>query len=224
MKDRAKPADVRIETPDGDGIAQTLSETRETEKRKPGLLVHSCCGPCSTAVMERLSAAYDVTLFFFNPNITDEEEYERRLHAQQLAVEKYNASGYAPGRVTLVVGAYEPKLFLAKVRGLEREPEGGARCAKCFEMRLEKTAEYASLYGFDRFTTTLSVSPHKDHLLLVKIGTGLALRYGLAFLAEDFKKQAGFQRAAELSKAYGLYRQNYCGCVFSRREPVGGET
>jgi predicted adenine nucleotide alpha hydrolase (AANH) superfamily ATPase len=198
-----------------------LAEMRETEKRKPGILVHSCCGPCSVAVMERLSGEYDVTLFFFNPNITDGEEYEKRLRAQRTAVEKFNAWEYASGRVTLVVGPYEPERFLARARGLEAAPEGGARCARCFEMRLEKTAEYAALYSFERFTTTLSVSPHKDYSLLAKIGAGLALRYGMRFLADDFKKRAGYERSVALSKAFGLYRQTYCGCPFSRRAPGG---
>jgi predicted adenine nucleotide alpha hydrolase (AANH) superfamily ATPase len=218
MQNRAGAGETYLVGADDGAEIRDLSESREPEKRREGVLVHSCCGPCSVAVMERLSARYDVTLFFFNPNITDGAEYEKRLCAQRIAVEKYNASECAAGRVTLVVGPYETSSFLAKVRGYETEPEGGLRCGLCFELRLEKTAEYAALYGFERFTTTLSVSPHKDHLLLAKLGTGLALKYGLRFLSEDFKKQSGFARSVELSKAFGLYRQTYCGCAFSGRE------
>jgi predicted adenine nucleotide alpha hydrolase (AANH) superfamily ATPase len=221
MSGKAKPVETHVGDRETGGAIPDLSESRETKKRKPGILVHSCCGPCSLAVMERLSETYEVTLFFFNPNITDGEEYERRLDAQRMAVEKYNAQGYASEPVTLVVASYEPQLFFEKVRGYEGEPEGGLRCGRCFELRLEKTAEYAALYGFERFTTTLSVSPHKDSALLAKIGTDLALRYGLNYLAEDFKKRAGYNRSIELSKAFGLYRQTYCGCRFSEREAGG---
>jgi predicted adenine nucleotide alpha hydrolase (AANH) superfamily ATPase len=170
-------------------------------------------------VVERLAASYDVTLFFYNPNIDDEAEYRRRLEAQKQFVERFNASRkfLDTARVRLVVGPYEPQQFLCEVAGHEEDPEAGARCAICFRMRLFKTAEYAVLHGFSLFTTTLSVSPHKDAQLLAKIGTEAAFAYGISYLPEDFKKQNGFGRSAELARAYELYRQNYCGCTFSKR-------
>ena len=132
-------------------------------------------------------------------------------------MERYNLSPDSPDRLGLISGPYEPRAFYERVQGLESEPEGGARCEKCFEMRLERTAEYALLHGAQEFTTTLSVSPHKNHVLISKIGAQLALRFGLSFRADDFKKQDGYRRSAELARAYELYRQNYCGCEFSRR-------
>ncbi|MDR0357012.1 MAG: epoxyqueuosine reductase QueH [Clostridiales Family XIII bacterium] len=221
MKKEMNPANAQVRDATRDEIARDLSNMRETEKRRIGVLVHSCCGPCSVSVMERLSEDFDVTLFFYNPNITDAEEYERRLCAQRMAVEKYNAANFALGSVTLIVGRYEPERFFIAARGYEAEPEGGSRCERCFEFRLEKTVEYAALHGFERFTTTLSVSPHKDFATLARVGARLGMRYGLSFLAEDFKKRAGFARTVELSKAFGLYRQTYCGCEFSRRESGG---
>lgn len=182
---------------------------------RPGIFVHTCCGPCSTAVVERLVRTYNVTLYFYNPNITDEEEYKRRLLNQRLFVERYNLSSTSPDRLRLIVGPYEPQLFLKRIEGLESVAEGGERCLKCFELRLEKTAEAALLGGWDAFTTTLSVSPHKNWAQLTKIGTGLAMRFGLTYLTEDFKKQDGFRRSIELAKIYDLYRQHYCGCSFS---------
>jgi predicted adenine nucleotide alpha hydrolase (AANH) superfamily ATPase len=195
-----------------------LTDERDLFAPEKTILLHSCCGPCSTAVAERLAADFGITLFFYNPNITDRDEYERRLEAQRRFLEKYNMLPDTNRKIDLAVGAYEPEEFFARVRGLETEPEGGARCTVCFEMRLERTAEYAALHGFERFTTTLSVSPHKDFELIRDIGMRLAMKFGLAFHPEDFKKNDGYRRSAELSRAYGLYRQNYCGCEFSRRE------
>jgi predicted adenine nucleotide alpha hydrolase (AANH) superfamily ATPase len=168
-------------------------------------------------VVERLSQRYAVTLFFFNPNVTDEDEYRKRLEAQRSFVKRYNASSVSPDNIHLVVGSYEPMQFLDRVRGYEDDAEGGMRCCLCFRMRLERTAEYAALHGYPVFTTTLSVSPHKDYDAITKIGTELALRYGVSYLSENFKKQNGFLRSTELAQAYELYRQNYCGCSFSKR-------
>ncbi|MDR1068361.1 MAG: epoxyqueuosine reductase QueH [Clostridiales Family XIII bacterium] len=195
-----------------------LSDNSAPSEARKRIALHSCCGPCSTAVIERLAPDFDITVFFYNPNITDCAEYERRLDAQRDFIERYNASPGVDRPVTLSVGAYEPEVFFSRTAGLETEPEGGARCAVCFELRLEKSAEFASMHGFEYFTTTLSVSPHKDHSVIHGIGTRLALRCGLTFHAEDFKKRDGYKRSLELSRAYGLYRQNYCGCEFSRRE------
>lgn len=184
---------------------------------KPKLLLHSCCGPCSTAVIERLTDEFDVTVLFYNPCITEEKEYQLRRSAQLQYLEKFNEENAGVTRVCFMELDYRPRDFLEAVRGLEDEPEGGARCSVCFKQRLEKTAETASLSGYDYFGTTLTVSPHKNYKLISRIGSELALRYRLSFLDRDFKKKDGFRRSVELSKKYGLYRQNYCGCKYSNR-------
>lgn len=182
------------------------------------LLLHSCCGPCSTAVIERLLADYEITVFFYNPCITDPEEYEKRKLNQIKFIEAVNKNADCEsGRVNFIEGEFEPEKYLERVKGLEEEPEGGARCTECFRMRLEKTASYAEHHGYPIFGTTLTVSPHKNYQLISEIGRGLAEEHGVEFLDMDFKKKAGFQRSVQLSKEYGLYRQDYCGCEFSRR-------
>lgn len=183
--------------------------------RKPALLLHSCCGPCSTAVVERLTDEFDVTVFFYNPCITEEAEYRRRKEAQIKFLERFNEENLGKTRVSFKEGPYRPTEFFNAVAGLENEPEGGARCKVCFAQRLEKTAETASLSGCDYFGTTLTVSPHKNYKLISELGRGIALRYGLTFLDRDFKKKDGFKRSIQLSKKYDLYRQNYCGCKYS---------
>ncbi|MDD2190340.1 MAG: epoxyqueuosine reductase QueH [Eubacteriales bacterium] len=193
----------------------SLADSHDIRKIKPAILLHSCCGPCSTAVVERLSGRYDITIFFYNPNITDQEEYEKRRAAQLDFIEKYNDRVDSRDRIAYFDGAYEPERFYSAVKGTEMEPEGGKRCNLCYELRLEKTAETASMSGFDTFGTTLSVSPYKNLELINKIGMKLSMRYSLTFLGEDFKKQGGYQRSIELSKQYNLYRQHYCGCIFS---------
>ena len=190
----------------------------DVAEERPALLLHSCCGPCSTAVVERLNRRFRITIYFCNSNITEEDEYRRRLDAQRSFVDACNASADCTEPLTLAVAPYAPEAFLEAVRGLESEPEGGARCRICVRDRLERTAAYAAMHGFDTFSTTLSVSPHKNFVMISELGHELALRYGLAFLAEDFKKQDGFRRSAILSEAYGLYRQSYCGCRFSARD------
>ena len=188
---------------------------KEFEDR-PKLLLHSCCGPCSTAVVERLVDEFDVTLFFYNPCITDEEEYLKRRSAQMEFIELFNRENIGRYRIWFREGSYRPGEFFEAVKGLEEEPEGGARCRVCFRQRLEKTAETASLSGYDCFGTTLTVSPHKDYKQISAIGRKLSLVYGVSFLDRDFKKKDGFKRSVELSKKYGLYRQNYCGCEYSK--------
>lgn len=185
---------------------------------KPSLLLHSCCGPCSTAVVERLVDEFDVTIFFYNPCITDEDEYRRRKEAQLKFIEKFNEEMTGEARISFKEGEYRPTEFFKAVEGLEAEPEGGARCSVCFTQRLEKTAETAALCGYDYFGTTLTVSPHKNYKLISGIGRDIALRYGLSFLDRDFKKKDGFKRSIELSRKYELYRQNYCGCEYSKRD------
>lgn len=178
---------------------------------RPRLLLHSCCGPCSSAVIERLAPYFALTVFFYNPNICPKEEYLHRLAEQRRLL------ALLPGApVSLVEGPYEPEAFLDRVSGLEHEPEGGARCTACYQLRLERTAALARQDGYDFFTTTLSVSPHKDAERLNRLGAALG-RANARFLPADFKKRGGYQRSLSLSDAYGLYRQNYCGCPFAAR-------
>lgn len=193
-----------------------LDDIKDRIKEKPKLLLHSCCGPCSTAVVERLTGDYDITVFFYNPNITDKEEYEKRKSVQLEFIEAYNQNVMENEKIAFIEGEFYPEEFFRMVKGLEQEPEGGKRCTECFKLRLERTAAEAKLNCFEVFGTTLTVSPHKNYLLISKIGRDLALNYGLSFLDMDFKKKAGYQRSVELSKEYGLYRQNYCGCSFSK--------
>ena len=180
---------------------------------RPRLLLHSCCAPCSSAVLERLNAAFDIGIFYYNPNIAPEEEFERR------AEEQLRLAGALPhqGRIDVIRGAYDPQRFYDAVRGHEDDPEGGARCEICFRLRLRETAYLARQRGDDYFTTTLSISPLKDARLLNAIGRELSAEVGVPWLPADFKKRNGYKRSCELSALYGLYRQDYCGCVFSRR-------
>ncbi len=188
----------------------------ETVER-PSVLLHSCCGPCSTAVVERLAEEFNLTVFFYNPCITEEEEYLRRRSAQKKFIEAYNRENLGRFVIRYMEPDYRPADFLEITRGLEDEPEGGARCTVCFRQRLEKAAETASMKGYDFFGTTLTVSPHKNYGTISGIGRKLALKYGVSFLDRDFKKKDGFRRSIELSKKYDLYRQNYCGCKYSKR-------
>ncbi len=189
---------------------------REEMVQKPALLLHSCCGPCSTAVIERLADEFAITVFYYNPCITDEEEYLRRRDTQKAFLKAYQEKHPGETAITFLEGSYRPGTFLQLVKGLEDEPEGGRRCHVCFRQRLEQTAMQAQMSGCDWFGTTLTVSPHKNYRKISEIGQEIALRYGLTFLDRDFKKKDGFKRSIELSKEYGLYRQNYCGCDFSK--------
>jgi len=173
------------------------------------LLLHTCCGPCSTAVLEALTPDYDLTLYFYNPNLDSAEEYTKRLTAQQTAA--------AHAAVELIAEPYDPNPFTDRTAGLESTPEGGARCTHCFTLRLEQTAKFAKTHGFDRFTTTLSVSPHKNADLLNQIGTNLAAQHGIPYLPVDFKQKNGYHRSVAIAKDLKLYRQPYCGCQYSRR-------
>lgn len=186
-----------------DALIQSLGE------RRPRLLLHSCCGPCSSYVLEYLSDYFDITLFFYNPNIQPAEEYEKRLSAQKQLLERAKYKN----PVAFLAGEYEPQRFFEAVKGLENCREGGARCEKCFELRLSKAAEIAKKGGFDYFATTLTVSPHKNAVLINEIGG----RYQ-NYLPSDFKKREGYKRSIILSKEYELYRQGYCGCIFSKGE------
>lgn len=189
----------------------------EPKAKKRTVLLHSCCGPCSTACIERLLPDYKVTVFFYNPNITDREEYEKRREAQIKFLKEYNERISEDDRVEFIEGEYLPDDFFEVCSGFSNEPEGGRRCTECFKLRMERTAQVALKTGNSMFGTTLTVSPHKNYMLISAIGTELERVYGIEFLDVDFKKKAGFQRSIQMSKEYGLYRQNYCGCVYSRR-------
>lgn len=189
-------------------------------REKPKLLLHTCCGPCSTAVVERLAAEYNITLFFYNPNITEPEEYAKRITGEIQYLQCYNRSVKEEDGIELLEGCYDADAFRNAVVGLEEEPEGGERCRVCYKLRLSQTAQMAKEKGFDAFSTTLSVSPHKNHSWICQIGSELASDQGPPFLGDDFKTKGGYQRSVELAKEIGLYRQNYCGCEFSKKEQL----
>ena len=208
---------------DGCSICEEKVERETFDFKEEGLakrrvLLHSCCGPCSTACIERLLPDYKVTVFFYNPNITDPEEYEKRKANQIKFIEAFNEEVPEEDRVVFIEGEYLPEDFFDVAKGLEDCPEGGDRCTECFKLRLDRTARAAIAMGYPIFGTTLTVSPHKNYQLISAIGTELGEVFGLEFLDMDFKKKAGFQRSIELSKKYELYRQNYCGCEFSKWE------
>ena len=179
---------------------------------RPHLLLHACCGPCSSAVLEKLCAHFEITELYYNPNTWPEAEYRRR--GEELA--RFVAAAHPRG-VQVVEDEYVPAQFYEAVRGLESEPERGSRCTVCYRLRMERAAQYAAAHGFDYFTTTLSISPHKDAARINAIGAELARQYGVALLYADFKKGNGYLRSLQLSEEYGLYRQDYCGCEFSAR-------
>ena len=184
------------------------------EGRRPKLALHACCAPCSSAVLMQLADVFDITVFFYNPNISPEEEFRYRLREQvRLVNEMLPGSG-----IRVAEGEYDADEFYRRVKGHENDPEGGERCGICFDMRLRKTAEFAASQGMDYFTTTLSISPLKDAQRLNAIGGALAGEYGVKYLFSDFKKKEGYKRSCALSQEYGLYRQDYCGCVFSKME------
>ena len=191
---------------------EAVIKENESKSRVPRLLLHSCCAPCSSYVLEYLSDYFEITVFYYNPNISPAEEYEKRAAEQQHLIRELPAKH----PIHLVVGAYEPERFYAVSRGLEQVPEGGERCFRCF--RLEEAAKMAAEGGFDYFATTLTISPLKNAQKLNEIGEELSELYKVEHLPSDFKKKNGYKRSVELSALYGLYRQNYCGCVFSKRD------
>ena len=178
----------------------------------PSLLLHACCAPCSSYVLEYLSQYFSITVFFYNPNISPESEYRKRtLELVRLIHEMPTKKP-----ISFLEGNYEPERFYAMVKGLENLPEGGDRCVKCYELRMREAAEVAKLHGFDFFTTTLSISPHKNAQKLNEIGKMLENEFHVKYLYADFKKKEGYKRSIVLSKQYELYRQDYCGCIFSK--------
>ncbi|MBR2675006.1 MAG: epoxyqueuosine reductase QueH [Mogibacterium sp.] len=184
--------------------------------QKPSVLLHACCGPCATACVERLAPDYAVTVYYYNPNITDREEYYLRRDSLKQFIDEFNAENSSLYRVGFLEGAYEPDKFIEKAEPLADEPEGGRRCDICFAMRLSETAKMASKLEMDYFTTSMSVSPHKNYEKIKSIGSMLEQDISPSFLDMDFKKQNGFGRSVELSKKYGLYRQSFCGCEYAR--------
>ena len=194
-------------------MERELAEIARREGR-PRLLLHSCCAPCSSAVLERLTDWFDLTVFYYNPNIAPEKEFLRRAEEQRRLI----AELPHVHEIQFRCGEYESETFETLARGLEDMPEGGERCTRCFRLRLGKTAALAAREGFDYFTTTLSISPLKDAQRLNAIGGELAEQFGVAYLFSDFKKKNGYKRSCELSLQYGLYRQDYCGCRFSQME------
>lgn len=183
------------------------------EGRVPSLLLHSCCAPCSSYCLSYLAQYFHITVFYYNPNISPEEEYQKRVGEQQRLIREL-PTRYPVG---FAQGPYEPEVFFAMAAGLEDLPEGGERCFACYRLRQRKAAQYAKEHDFDYFTTTLSVSPHKNAEKLNQIGLELAEEFEIPYLVSDFKKRGGYLKSIELSREYGLYRQDYCGCVFSRR-------
>lgn len=186
----------------------------QKEKKVPKLLLHSCCAPCSSYVLEYLSDYFEITVFYYNPNIFPESEYTKRILEQQMLIQDMKVKH----PVSFIAGSYEREKFYEIARGLEHLKEGQERCFKCYELRLEEAARIANEGGFDYFTTTLSISPMKNADKLNEIGLIVEKRHGVSYLQSDFKKKNGYKRSIELSKEYGLYRQDYCGCEFSFRD------
>ncbi len=191
-----------------------LIEKNTREGVIPTLLLHSCCAPCSSYVIEYLSKYFKITVFYYNPNLYPDNEYDKRSAEQKRFISNYDALN----PVSFIEVGFNPNEFYQKIKGFENEKEGGARCEKCFELRLEKTAELALEKGFDYYATTLTISPMKNAELINAVGSSIAQDIGVRYLASDFKKKNGFKRSTELSKEYGLYRQDYCGCIFSKKE------
>ena len=187
-------------------------EALQKAGERPRLLLHACCAPCSSYVLEYLCRYFEITLFFYNPNISPRSEYDMRLGELERLV---TDMGLGDG-VTVVNSDYTPELFYQMAKGLESLPEGGERCRRCYELRLCKTAEAAKEGGFDYFTTTLSISPHKNAEWLNTIGEELSGKVGVKYLFSDFKKRGGYLRSCKLSEEYGLYRQDFCGCIYSK--------
>ena len=192
-------------------LDRTLQKLSLANKR-PSLLLHACCAPCSSYVLEYLTPYFDITVFYYNPNISPENEYLHRVSEIKRLISEMCPS------VNFIGGRYEPEKFYEMAKGLENEPERGARCLKCYRMRLEESAAVAKENKFDYFTTTLSISPQKDSIVLNSIGKEISEKYDIPYLFSDFKKKGGYKRSIELSAQFHLYRQNFCGCIFSKMQ------
>ena len=192
---------------------QKILEKLKDEERKPKLLLHSCCAPCSSTVIELLKEYFDITIYYYNPNITENEEYHKRYDEMTEYVKKREYD------ISVLEGRYNPKEdFFEKVKGLENVREGGERCYKCYRLRMEETSKKAREEGYDYFTTALSISPMKNSAWINEIGENLSKEYGIKYLYGDFKKKGRYVESIKISKDYNLYRQDYCGCIFSKME------
>lgn len=199
-------------------LEKIIEENRRSNKI-PSLFLHSCCAPCSSYVLEYLSHFFSITVFYYNPNISPKEEYEHRVEEIRRLIGEMEFVH----PVKFVEGRYEPKEFFDMAKGLEDVPEGGERCFRCYRLRMEEAAKLAKEGGYDYFATTLTISPLKNAGKLNEIGEELEGIYKVSHLPSDFKKKNGYKRSIELSHEHGLYRQNYCGCVFSKREAMERE-
>ena len=188
----------------------------KNNKVKPKLLLHACCGPCSSSVLEKLADYFEITIYYYNPNISPYDEYQKRVEE----IKRFINELQTKNPIYFMEGKYDPESYDMIAKGLENEPEGGARCSKCYHLRLKETALVAKDHNFDYFTTTLSVSPYKNAEKLNKIGKVLEKEYDVWYLVSDFKKKDGYKRSIELSKQYNLYRQDYCGCIYSKRDII----
>ncbi len=193
---------------------EKILRQHEKNGETPTLFLHSCCAPCSSYVLEYLSDYFCITVFYYNPNIYPDEEYYKRVREQQDFIRRLPAKH----PISFVEGVFDKERFYDMAKGLESVPEGGERCFRCYELRLREAAAYAKEGGFDYFTTTLSISPLKNAAKLNEIGLALEQEYGVRYLVSDFKKKNGYKRSVELSREYGMYRQDYCGCIFSKRQ------
>ena len=193
-----------------DGIVNQSAE----KISPPRLFLHSCCAPCSSYVLEYLRPFFKITVFYYNPNISMDEEYRKRVAEQKRLIAAYNEKTSYP--IDIIEGDYEPGEFFTAIKGLEHCPEGGERCFSCYELRLRKTSQMAFEGQYDYFTTTLTISPLKNAVKINEIGERIAGECGISWLPSDFKKRDGYKRSIELSKEYDLYRQDYCGCIFSK--------
>ena len=191
-----------------------IIEQIQKEDKVPTLLMHSCCAPCSSYCLSYLAEYFRITIFYYNPNISPAYEYEKRVQEQKRLIKELPVKH----AISFAEGKYDPESFYKMAEGLEDVKEGGIRCFRCYEMRQREAALYAKEHGFDYFTTTLSVSPHKNAQKLNEIGMRLAQEYDQPYLVSDFKKKGGYLKSIELSKEYHLYRQNYCGCEFSKKQ------
>lgn len=194
-------------------LEEIIKENQEL-KKIPTLLLHSCCAPCSSYVLEYLTDYFKITIFYYNPNIYPYDEYEKRLSEQVRLINSLPVKN----KIDILYCDYDNNKFENIVKGLENEKEGGNRCHKCYELRLEKTAITAKENNFDYFSTTLTVSPYKNSKILNEIGDVLSKKYNIKYLYSDFKKKEGYKRSIELSRMYNLYRQNYCGCIYSKKK------
>lgn len=193
---------------------EQLLKAPQTEGKT--LFLHCCCAPCSSYVLEYLGNYFSITVFYYNPNITEEGEYKKRVEEQRRLIETFNQEKKCKYSINFVEGPYEKDLFFSAVKGHEQDPEGGARCEICFSLRLKEAAILAKKGDYDYFTTSLTISPLKNAEKLNQIGKAWGNEYGVKYLPSDFKKKNGYKRSIELSKEYDLYRQNYCGCIYSK--------